>query len=131
MNLKKGSTSIAIAGLLLIGGLTAEAGTSYSNTLYASVPGSNGSKSTPSQVKAKTNASSDLSISKISVKNKMDTRAIGGGSNGVKSGPWVRDTNVGSYAIPNPTGAGWSTSLTYSSDYLSSGMTVTYKWRSN
>ncbi|KXH78365.1 hypothetical protein [Sporosarcina sp. HYO08] len=111
MNLKKGTMVLTLAGLLLFGGLAAEAGTSWSGTQHSWVPGTNGSASTSSQTKARTNASSDLIVSAISVNNKLDTRALGGGSNGVVSGPWVRDTNVGSYAIPNPTGAGWSTQL--------------------
>ncbi|NWN86891.1 MAG: hypothetical protein HLX47_13570 [Staphylococcus sp.] len=131
MNLKKSTMVLTMVLVLFSGGLLAEAGTSWSGTKHSSVPGMNGYTTTSTQTKARSNASSDLSISKISVKNKLDTQAIGGGSNGVVSGSWVRDTNVGSYAIPNPTKSGWSSQLKFSSDFFSSGVKLTYKWRSN
>lgn len=127
MNLKKSFTPLAIAGLLLLGGVAAEAGTSYSATRNITVPGTNGSAYTASQTKSISNAASDLSISSITTFNKMDTRAIG--PNG--AGPWVRNTNVGRYPIPNPTSAGDTTYLQFSSDFLSNGMTVSFQWRSN
>jgi len=132
MGLNKSVKAVALVGCLLSGGLIAEAGTSWGETEYRSVPGTNGTSNSSGQTKAQTNASSDLSISKISDTNKMDTRAIGGGSNGAGAkGAWVRDTNVGSYAIPNSTEKGWGTSLEFSSDLLSNGVSITYKWKSN
>lgn len=131
MKMKTNIKAIALVGCLLSGGVIAEAGTSWSETEFKGVPGQNSTRASSTQTKSVTNASSDLSISKISVTNKLDTRTIGGGKYGVVSGPWVRDTNVGSYAIPNPTESGWSTNLEFSSDLLSNGVNLTYTWRSN
>jgi len=127
--IKKLISASLITSVLLGSGIIAHAQTTYGGITYHDIPGTNGYSTSESQTKTRTNASSDLKITYISVKNKVDTRAFGGVGQG--TGPWVRDTNVGTHAIPNPVGKGKATQLKFSTDLLSSGVQLSEKWRSN
>lgn len=129
MNWKKNLTALTIAGIALSGSIVANAGTSWSKTEYLSVPGHNGSTTSSTQNKSKSNASSDLKVTSVSKKNSIDVRAIGGAGQG--TGGWVRNVNTGSYAIPNPVKAGHATQLQYSSDLTSPNISMGTKWKSN
>jgi hypothetical protein len=72
--------------------------------------GNNRTSSSSVKNKAVTNTSSDLQVTYSSNPNSVDARAIGGA--GV-SGAWVRNVNVGFYALPNPVQAGATTQIQF------------------
>ena len=128
MSKKKSFLAFSIAGLVLSGGLIANAGTSWSGNEYNTVPGNNGYTTSSTQTKTKTNASSDLNVTKITSGYVVDVRAIG---YNLASGAWVRNVSVGSYDIPNPTVAGGTIQLQYSSGLSTPSFSMTNNWRSN
>lgn len=129
MSLKKQLGALTITGVVLLGGTLVSAGTTWSGTEYQSIPGNNGMTTSSTQNKAKTNASSDLSVTSVSKTNAVDVRAVGGAGQG--TGAWVRNVNKGSFSIPNPVAAKKATELQFSSDLLAPTISYTTKWRSN
>ncbi|MCQ4087903.1 hypothetical protein [Saccharibacillus sp. JS10] len=121
---------VGLAGVLLLvaGGASAYAGTSYSGTESPTLPGGNGSAYSSSQIKAST-LSADLLMNATQGYNiDVRTENVGGGN----ASAWARNVTGGTTrSIPSSQQVGSQVQLKFSADLFSPTTVINYRWRSN
>lgn len=123
---KKLASGLLSLSLLLAGGASVFAGTTWSQSYSVELPGFNGSHNSPSQTK-ETVGQAGLQMSASEGYN-VDVRTVGDSA----TGAWKRDVIGGTtVGISAPQAVGTSLHLEFSSDLTSPDTNIVYSWRSN